>query len=145
MKRLPILLPFFFLLHAAPAQVVQRLDITLTNVKTTPPLIINKGTLTTNFLEMRSAGTLRFAVPSSGVLAAAYGGTGSRVQTGTASITNGGTETTVTFTTAYSAAPAVFVTGDRASNLVAVSAITTSNFTASAQAAGTNNFRWLAL
>lgn len=138
---------FLLLLLAAGAwaQQVQWWDITWTNTRATVPIVLNKGTMTTNFVECRAAGVLKFAVPSNGVLAAAYGGTGGRLQSGTGAVDTASNQVVVTFGTAYAAAPVVFVTGDRGTNLVYAGSVTPSNFVAYAQAAGTNNFNWLSL
>jgi len=55
--------------------ITQTKDLKINNATDTVALTIQKGSLTSNAVEILSGSTLKFAVPASGVLPIAYGGT----------------------------------------------------------------------
>jgi hypothetical protein len=132
-------------------------DLLVTNVNNTVPLTINKGdTLNTNFIELRSAGSLKFAIPSNGLTPIAYGGTGTSsvagvkrnlgIDTGSC-VSSGDGTVTQAFAFTFASAPKVFLTQTGTNNWSRTNVahtITTTNFIVNTTVASVTN-QWLAI
>lgn len=131
----------------APFQPGDR-DLKVRNTNDTVKLTVQTGGgQTTNLVEAYAGSTLKFAVPATGILPAAYGGTGSatnRLQVGSNATTSNGTVTN-TFPAAFTVAPYVVcqkINSNAGTNTVV--SVTTTNFIYTAGAPSIT-FHWIAV
>lgn len=70
------------LLCLAATPITQTKDLKINNATDSVALTLQKGTLTANLVEAYEGSALKFAVPATGILGTAYGGTGSATTNG---------------------------------------------------------------
>ncbi len=101
------------------------------------------------WLEFGSQTNTVFKLPATGIIPAAYGGTGTNnafIQAGSNQLTSASSSVTNTFGSAYSAIPTVVVGGLNGGTNIYATNVTTTNFVAkSPTASSTSIIQWIAV
>jgi hypothetical protein len=130
-------------------------DLTVTNLNNTVGLKVNKAsTVTSNLVELSHGGTLKFVVPTNGVISTASGGLGTNTVAGMKSVlgiqagtvtTAGDATVTNTFSPAFSSAPiCVMSPSDNGTYTLTTTTVTSTHFIIQSSAAG-RVWKWHAI